>query len=163
MRRRPSDRIEHVKPVGVLPVTGTDQSRDRERPRETCYWPAFTWNEPFEMIKLISISLQYKCAKLRRNAWLFNHRKWICKYANNHSISFFQRKQSLVCVLLPCVLYTDLHWINSPQLHAERTIAYGNYNEIEWHYGLRQIFRKTRICNKYYFLNNSLSIFYYKT
>lgn len=25
MRRRPSDRIEHVKPVGDLPVTGTDQ------------------------------------------------------------------------------------------------------------------------------------------
>lgn len=25
MRRRPSDRIEHVKPVGDLPVTGADQ------------------------------------------------------------------------------------------------------------------------------------------
>lgn len=76
MRRWPSDRIEYVKPVGDLPVTGADRveiAREREREgdpgREIYYWFACSreTRAAFQTDKILSITLRSKCVKLQKS------------------------------------------------------------------------------------------------
>lgn len=121
-----------MKPVGDLPVTGADQIEISD-PAGKDIAGSRSRQTSLSDDKVVSVTRRNKCVK-RVQKCAIVHRKRICRYPDIHGIVFFPVKTiARLLIFCPARCIWRLHQINSPQLlYAERTMARGSYNEIEW-------------------------------